>query len=130
MRKWQYPGHEFICRGPCTRDGWWWDYRRAGTTVPTFGGRQTFRGPSAMPARRGRHKWRRSARIEASLAHQRHQRCVDVRLGVAHGGEQGSVTGDGRVAVWVGVAGVALEGEEDSHHPSRQRFRLAEPVGV
>ena len=40
-----------------------------------------------------------------------------------------AVVGDRCVAVRVGVAGVALEGEEDRQRAAHQRFRLAEPVG-
>ncbi len=62
-----------------------------------------------MPAHSGRHTGAGSARVEPGLARQGYQRCGDVRLGLAHGGEQARVVGDRPVAVRVGVTGVALE---------------------
>ena len=66
---------------------------------------------------------------QAHLPPQRGDRSGDFHLALAHCSEQTGVVADRSVTVRMGVAGVALEGEEDHQEPAHQRFRLAEPVG-
>jgi hypothetical protein len=69
------------------------------------------------------------SRSRPTFLHWRCQQSDDLRPGFAHSGQHGRVVVDRRVAMRMGVAGVALEGKNNRQMPPQQRSRLAEQVG-